>query len=146
MLSKYFDKKQKEKYKDKEATNNSFTAIIVRGNRQVIKKEITASKKFVLGGDTYVIQQECIFLKNDEGYLRSYAYYIEGNPKPFDFETETNEGLKTKYLEEFFSGDFYNILLKAQKEQRMIYIFFIVLFNLIFTMIGFSFTLIRVFT
>ena len=100
----------------------------------------------MLGGDTYVIKQECIFLKNEKGFLHSYAYYIEGNPNPFDFEAEINEGLDTKYLEEFFSGDFYNILIKAQKEQRMIYIFFIVLFTLIFTMIGFSFTLIRVFT
>lgn len=143
-LKSYFETRKKEQYKDKEAMQSSFTAFIVRGNRQVIKKNITASKKFVIGGDTYIIKQECIFLKNDFGKLRSYAYYIEGNPNPFDFETEVNEGLDKKFLNKFFGGDFYNILLKAQRENRMLHIFVIVLVNMILAMIGFIFTIMGV--
>lgn len=144
-IFKFLEERKKRKYKDKDSSDKSFTAFIVRGNRQVINREITASKKFLVGEDTYIIDSDCIFLKNIGGYLQSQSYYIEGNPKPFNFDNEINKGMTDNEINKFFTGDFLHIIVKAQREKRMKFILLIMILTLAFTMVTFSFTIMDVF-
>ena len=141
-IIKFLEDRRKRKYKDKDSSDKSFTAFIVRGNRQVIKREITASKKFLIGGDSYIIDSDCIFLKNVGGYLQSQSYYIEGNPKPFNFDNEINIGMTDNEINKFFTGDFLHIIVKAQREKRMKFIVLIIVITLVFTMINFGYTIV----
>ena len=75
----------KNKEKESESLDKEFTALIVRGNRQVIEREVKASRKFKIGDDTYIIKSECIFLKRVNGILKSISIYREGNPNPYNF-------------------------------------------------------------
>jgi hypothetical protein len=84
-------KNKKEKYVKGSAIDHEFTAYIIRGNRQVIERQVNASRKFRIGDDTYMIKQDCIFLKNIEGYLQSVSVYTEGNPYPHHFKLATKK-------------------------------------------------------
>ena len=117
--------KRKEPYSPDEAVEQTFTAHIVKGNRQVIKREVVASKRFRVDEETYFIRPECIFLKNIDGELRSVSYYREGNPNPYGFDKE-NVGVTPDELDRIFAEDFYHIVTNLQPENRMKYILFVV--------------------
>lgn len=72
--------------KKDESLDKEFTAYIIRGNRQVIEREVKASRRFKIGDDTYIIKSNCIFLKKINGILKSISVYREGNPNPYNFD------------------------------------------------------------
>lgn len=80
-----------------ESLDKEFTAIILRGNRQVIEREVKASRKFKIGEDTYIIKSDCIFLKKINGVLKSISVYREGNPNPYGFELADEDVYAQKY-------------------------------------------------
>ena len=116
---------RKPDYSPDEAPEQTFTAFIIKGNRQVIRREVIASKRFRVDEETYVIRPECIFLKNVDGILRSVSYYREGNPNPYNFKDE-NLGIKADELDRIFAEDFYHIVTNLQPENRMKYVLFVV--------------------
>jgi len=128
------DKIRKKRYESEDAEEQSFTAFIIRGNRQVVRREVTATKRFRVDDDTYVIKPQCIFLKNIDGYLTSVSYYREGNPNPYDFQME-NKGLKDTELDRLFAEDFFYIITSLQKDSRLSYVLFIVLISMIMTIL-----------
>lgn len=117
------------KYKPTVTEEKSFTAYIVKGNRQVIEREVTASKRFRVNEDTYIIDPDCIFRKNIAGQLRSVSYYREGNPQPYDFE-KINKGISTDDLDRFFAEDFFNIVVNLDLKGKAIYMLFVIIVNL----------------
>lgn len=122
---RFLRKFRKPDYSPDEAPEQTFTAYIVKGNRQVIRREVIASKRFRVDEETYVIRPECIFLKNVDGILRSVSYYREGNPNPYNFKEE-NLGIKAVELDRIFAEDFYHIITNLQPENRMKYVLFVV--------------------
>jgi len=126
-------KKQKEGSKN-DTIEKSFIAYIIKGNRQVIQREITASKRFKVEDDTYIVRDECIFYKNINGKLQTVSYYREGNPNPYNFR-EINEGIRDEELDRFYAEDFYNIIVNIQPENRSLYIFLMSIFNLIIALL-----------
>ena len=121
-----------KKYKDKskgDVTEKTFIAYIVKGNRQIIRREIIASKRFRVEDNTYYIRDQCIFYKNIDGKLKSVSYYRENNPNPYNFKTE-NVGLTADELDEFFAEDLFHIINDIEPENRSIYILMITIFNL----------------
>ena len=120
------------KYKDKskgDVTEKTFIAYIVKGNRQIIRREIIASKRFRVEDNTYYIRDQCIFYKNIDGKLKSVSYYRENNPNPYNFKTD-NVGLTDDELDEFFAEDLFHIINDIEPENRSIYILMITIFNL----------------
>lgn len=122
-------RRRREPYSPDEAVEQTFTANIIKGNRQVIKREVIASKRFRVDEETYLIKPECIFLKNIDGELRSVSYYREGNPNPYNFEGE-NKGIPSGELDRIFSEDFYNIVVELQPKNRMVYMLILSVINL----------------
>lgn len=121
--------RKKEPYSPDEAIEQTFTANIIKGNRQVIKREVIASKRFRVDEETYLIKPECIFLKNIDGELRAISYYREGNPNPYNF-VEENIGVGSDELDRIFAEDFYNIIIDIQPKNRVIYMLFVCIINL----------------
>lgn len=80
-----------------ESLDKEFTAYIIRGNRQVIEREVKASRKFKIGDDTYIIKSDCIFLKKINGVLKSISVYRESNPNPYNFELAETDVYGRKY-------------------------------------------------
>jgi len=80
-----------------ESLDKEFTAYIVRGNRQIIEREVKASRKFKIGDDTYIIKSNCIFLKKINGILKSISIYRESNPNPYNFEIAIKDVYGKKY-------------------------------------------------
>lgn len=119
----------KKKYQPDDYPEQTFTAFIIKGNRQVARREVVASKRFRVDEETYLIKPECIFLKNIDGQLRSVSIYREGNPNPYDFRTE-NFGITAKELDRIFAEDFFHIVTDLQPENRMKYILFVVALTL----------------
>lgn len=136
-IRKYFDEKRIRQYEESESGLKTFTAYIVKGNRQVIKREVNASKKFRIEDDTYVIVDDCIFNKLIDGVIRSVAYYTEGNPMPYNFK-DTNNGLSTRLLNKIYSGDFYKILIIAQYVNKFKYVAPCVIITLILSIVIFA--------
>jgi hypothetical protein len=122
--------RRKKKYQPDDAPEQTFTAFIVKGNRQVVKREVIASKRFRVDAETYLIRPECIFMKVIDGHLTSVSYYREGNPNPYDFKQE-NIGIKATELDRIFAEDFYHIVTDLQPEQRGFYIMALAFINLI---------------
>ena len=83
--------------KQNETLDKEFTAFIIRGNRQIIEREVKASKRFKIGDDTYIIKSDCIFLKKIEGNLKSISVYREGNPNPYNFDIAKENTYLYKY-------------------------------------------------
>jgi hypothetical protein len=123
-------RKKREPYAPDDAVEQTFLSYIIKGNRQIVKREVIASKRFRLDEETYLIKPECIFLKNVDGVLRSVSYYREGNPNPYDFEGE-NIGVKPDELDRIFAEDFYHIITNLQPKNRMVYLFLLAIINLI---------------
>lgn len=105
-------------------------AYIVKGNRQVIKREVSASKRFKIESDTYIIKESCIFWKNIDGKLETVAYYHEGNPNPYNFKDKINKGLTSKELDDFYADDFHTIVIELKPKDRSLYILFVVVMTL----------------
>jgi len=122
-------KKYKEKYRS-DSPEKSFIAYIVKSNRQIIKRDIIASKRFRIENNTYIVKSESIFYKNIEGTLHSVAYYRENNPNPYTFKSD-NTGLTEDELNNFFAEDLYYILNDIQPENKNIYILLLSIFNMI---------------
>jgi len=123
-----------KKYKPTVTEEKSFTAYIIRGNRQVIQREVTASKRFRINEETYIIDPECIFRKNIGGHLRSVSYYREGNPKPYDFQ-KTNIGLTPTELDRFYAEDFYNIIVNLDFDRKILYMLLLTLVNFVLLLV-----------
>lgn len=83
--------------KKDESLDKEFTAYIIRGNRQIIEREVKASRKFKIGDDTYIIKSNCIFLKKIDNILKSISVYREGNPKPYSFDVAKKDIYKQTY-------------------------------------------------
>jgi hypothetical protein len=65
-------KKNKDgNFKPDSPQEQTFIAYIIKGNRQVVQREVTASKRFRVDEDTYIIKADCIFLKFLDGRFRS---------------------------------------------------------------------------
>lgn len=109
----------------------TFSAYVIKGNRQVTRREVIASKRFRLGDETYIIKPECIYLMNIDGVLRSVSYYREGNPNPFDFFLPHNHGIKEKELDELFAEDFFFIVSDIRPDNKMRYVLWLSIINLI---------------
>jgi len=124
--------KRRQQYQPEDAPEQNFTAYIVKGNRQVVKREVIASKRFRVDEETYLIKPECIFLKNIDGKLRSVSYYREGNPNPYNFKGD-NKGISTNELDRVFAEDFFHIVTNLQPEMKTTYVLIIVLINLFLT-------------
>lgn len=107
----------------------TFTAYIIKGNRQVISRMVTASKRFRVNEETYLIRSESIFLKNIDGKLKSVAYYREGNPNPYSFDGD-NTGVTPEELDRIFSEDFHTIVSDLQENNRMFYVLLVVIVTL----------------
>lgn len=126
---------KKEKKNKSDTVEKSFKAYIVKGNRQVIQRDVTASKRFMVDDGTYIVKDICIFYKNIDGVLQSVCYYREGNPNPYDFQ-DVNKGLSSNELDFFYAPDFYTIIVNIQPMNRMRYILlisiFIMMLNLLF--------------
>lgn len=120
---------KKDKYKPDTQPQRSFTAYIIKGNRQVITRDVNASKRFRVEQETYVIRDDCIFLKNIDGIFKSVSYYREGNPNPYDFKTD-NKGISPKDLDRLFAEDFYNIIVNIAPDRKTIYILLMNFINL----------------
>ena len=126
-----------KRYKDQskgDVTEKTFIAYIVKGNRQIIRRDIIASKRFRVEDNTYYIKDECIFYKNIDGKLRSVSYYRENNPKPYEFSGD-NTGLTEDELDDFFAEDLFNIINDISPENRSIYILLISIVNLAFCLL-----------
>lgn len=107
----------------------NFIAYIIKGNRQVVSRMVTASKRFRVDEEMYIIREGSIFLKKVDGRLRSVAYYKEGNPNPYSFEKE-NEGVTPAELDRIFAEDFYHIVTNLQIMNRSLYILVVVIVSL----------------
>jgi hypothetical protein len=136
-------KKYKEKTKG-DVYEKTFIAYIIKGNRQIIRRDITASKRFRVDDNTYVVDDNCIYYKNIEGRLRSVSYYRENNPKPYDFKKD-NIGLTDTEIDNFFAEDLFHIINEIQPENKSIYILLFSIFNLVFCMIFMVMVLIQEF-
>jgi len=121
--------KQRRYDKGENQEEQSFTAFIIRGNRQVVQREVRASKRFLLDEETYIIRPECIFLKNIDGYLTSVSYYREGNPNPYSFDKE-NKGIDANQLDRIFAEDFFHIVTAMQLDTRRNYILVVAVVNM----------------
>jgi hypothetical protein len=121
-------KKEDGNYKPDTPAEQTFVAYIVKGNRQVVRREVSASKRFRVDEEMYLIRPECIFLKNVDGKLRSVSYYREGNPNPYDFEGD-NLGVSPADLDRIYAEDFYHIVTNLQISNRALYILLVVIIN-----------------
>lgn len=122
-------KKKNKEYKTDETPDKSFIAYIIKGNRQVVSREVIASKRFRVEDETYIIRPECIFLKNIDGKFQSVSYYREGNPNPYNFKKD-NIGISCEELDRIYSEDFYNIIVKIAPMNKSIYILIMSIVNM----------------
>ena len=135
------------KYKDKskgDVTEKTFIAYIVKGNSQIIRRDIIASKRFRVEDNTYLVRDECIFYKNIEGRLRSVSYYRENNPNPYNFKN-INTGVNVDDFDKFFAEDLFNIINDIEPENRSIYILIISIVNMALCLLFMSSMLMKVF-
>lgn len=130
MFDRIKDRIKGKKYRASEAEEQSFTAYIIRGNRQVIERQVMASKRFRVDDETYLIKASCIFLKMVDGVMRSVSYYREGNPNPYNF-IDKNKGVGNAELDRIFAEDFFHIVTSLQRDNKMTYILIVALFNLL---------------
>lgn len=109
----------------------------MKGNRQIAEKNVNASRKFVDGPHTYIIKEKSIFYKKISGSLSPISIYTEDNPNPHDFK-DKNTGLSKQELNELYEGDFYTILVDAQRENKIMLMVVIVIINLVLSLLYFS--------
>ena len=136
-----------KKYEDKskgDVTEKTFIAYIVKGNRQIIRRDIIASKRFRVEDNTYLVRDECIFYKNIDGRLRSVSYYRENNPNPYNFK-DINTGVNVDDFDKFFAEDLFNIINDIEPENRSIYILIISIVNMALCLLFMSSMLMKVF-
>ncbi len=124
-----FRKNPEEKYKPSEQIEHFFKAYIVKGNRNIVSRDISASRRFKVEDGTYLIKPNCIRRKIIDGVLSSVSYYRENNPNPYDFKKE-NQGLSSEELDKTFAEDFYDIIIDLNPENRLFYFFTMVAANL----------------
>jgi len=136
-----------KRYKDQskgDVTEKTFIAYIVKGNRQIIRRDIIASKRFRVEDNTYLVRDECIFYKNIDGRLRSVSYYRENNPNPYNFKG-VNTGVNVDDFDKFFAEDLFNIINDIEPENRSIYILIISIVNMALCLLFMSSMLMKVF-
>ena len=136
-----------KRYKDQskgDVTEKTFIAYIVKGNRQIIRRDIIASKRFRVEDNTYLVRDECIFYKNIDSRLRSVSYYRENNPNPYNFK-DVNKGVNVDDFDKFFAEDLFNIINDIEPENRSIYILIISIVNMALCLLFMSSMLMKVF-
>jgi len=120
--------------KQKQNVGSSFIAYVFCGNRQIIRREVNASKRFMVNDDMYIIRPSCIFLKKVEGRTRSVSYYREGNPNPYDFVNK-NTGISNTDLDRLYAEDFYHIVTDLTQDAKKLYILLISGINMGLTLV-----------
>lgn len=124
----------------KTTKDNYFIAYIMRGNKQMLRVNVKASKRFIVNQDTYIIKKDCIFTRINKGKIESISFYSEGNPNPYDFKT-INEGLGYDEFNVLYGEDLYDMLVKLQRNMKMFYLFILYIFVMVMSIM----TLISVF-
>ena len=101
----------------------TLTVYMLCKNKLIKDYIVMASRKFNIGDETYVIKKECCYPRIQDGYPEIVAYYVEGNPNPFDLKNiEKNNGLKSGELENYIAGDVFNIIMECRKKDKTRYI------------------------
>lgn len=138
---KKFKLKKKQKPKQKVNKTRNLIAYIVGKNHQIKEFHTDATRKFNINDETYVIKGNCCYFKEINGQLEQIAFYIEGNPNPFDMKTlQKNTGLTSDELENYIGGDIFNILIECQSEDRSKYIIQLVVVVFVLALIQFAMT------
>ena len=137
-------KRLKVKNSNDRLNEKTFIAFIVKGNRQIINRDISASKRFWVDGNTYIIKDQCIFYKNIDGHLHSVCFYRDNNPNPYDFNGE-NIGVSEVELDNFFAEDLFHIVNDIEPENRSIYVFIMAIVNLMLCALFMVFILLKEF-
>ena len=133
-------KKTLYSYKNKSNKSHEITAYIIRSNKQVIKHVVNVSTKFIHQENTYIIKENCIFLKKIDGLLKQCILYVEGNPNPYSF-TEPNIGITEEELNTLYGSEFYKILVKCQYIGKMIFIWLFIFITMVMSVLTFLFVL-----
>jgi hypothetical protein len=120
----------KGKVKAKTKTSH-FTAYVMRGNRQVAKLFVNASRRFMFDDQIYIIKRKAIFTAIVEGRIESICFYSEGNPNPHDF-SGVNDGLEYEEFDEIYGEDLYRMLIELQRDRKTFYL--ILLYVMVFIM------------
>jgi len=111
---------------------NYLTAYIFNRNKTISTFIVTATKKFVINDETYIIKDSCTYKKIINNEIKLIAFYSESNPNPYNIKTiEKNFGLTDKELDDIIAGDMYNILLECQNISKQGYILGISIFCLV---------------
>ena len=112
---------RKDKNKKKSDKTRSIIAYILC-NKQLKEFRVKATRKFNVDDETYVIKSKCCYFKKVNGIFEMVAYYVEGNPNPFNLENyEDNTGLNEDELDRYIGGDMFNILIECQEEDKKKY-------------------------
>jgi len=124
--------------KKKTNKNKRIRANIICKSGQVVQFDVNATKKFVYNDECYVIKKDCVVFKVDKtGFVTPNIFYYQGNPKPFKPGCVVNYGLSENELEEYISGDLFNILIECQKNDKSVYIFPLTVFVFVLSFIQF---------
>lgn len=123
----------KGKVKTKTKTSH-FTAYIMRGNRQVAKLYVNASRRFMFDEQIYVIKRNCIFTAVVDGKIESICFYSEGNPNPHDFH-KVNKGLNPAEFDDIYGEDLYRMLIELQRDRKMFYLILLYVFVLMMSLV-----------
>ena len=111
---------------------------ILCNNRQIKEFDVSATRKFNIENETYVIKDKCCYFKMIDGIYKEISFYIEGNPNPFNLnDVKENKGLDEKELDRYVGADLFNIILECQKTDRSKYILQLVSIVFIFSLISF---------
>lgn len=104
--------------------NLALTVFILCKNKLVKEYIVTASRKFNIGDETYIIKKDCTYPRCYHNMIQLVSYYTEGNPNPYNLrEVEKNIGLNSTELNHAIEGDVNNIIVNCQRKDRTKHIF-----------------------
>lgn len=133
------EKKSKKIKKDNTKNTNKTRQLqiyIMCKSNQIKQFNSNATRKFVIGDETYVIKGNCCYFKKINGVLELVSFYNEGNPNPIDiYNKDNNDGLEENELGAYLDADLFKILDECQKNDRTKYILPLVLFSTVFCII-----------
>lgn len=117
--------------------------LILCKNKHIKEFDISASKKFNINDETYVIKDKCCYIRMIEGNIQEFALYVEGNPNPFDLKLRgKNKGLTESEIEQYIAGDLFNILMECQNEDKSKYIIHLTVLVFILAIVEFFIALV----
>lgn len=114
------------------------TVYVICNNKQIKEYEINASRKFNIDDETYVIKNDCCYIKKINNVFKEIAFYVEGNPNPFKIDKHMNNiGLTSNELDNYIASDIFNIIIECQQQDKSKYTFQLVMIVFIFGVINF---------